>query len=192
MAYLVDTSVLARLANSAGAFYPIAVRAVVELHRRGEQLKVAPQNLIEFRSVATRPILADGSGLSSAQASAKMSIFETAFPMLAENPSIYPSWKGVVGALAVVGKQVHDARLVVTCHVHGVSHLLTFNVAHFARLSAYGPGLLVVDPANVQELSATCRSQSNLTVPIHRPRSSANRAQLIAALDARCWMIARG
>jgi hypothetical protein len=52
-------------------------------------------------------------------------------------------------ALGVIGKQVHDARLVAVCHVHGVTHLLTFNVAHFARMSGFGPGLVVVDPASV-------------------------------------------
>ncbi len=29
------------------------------------------------------------------------------------------------------------------------THLLTFNVQHFARLSTYGPGLIVVDPRTV-------------------------------------------
>jgi len=49
----------------------------------------------------------------------------------------------------VVGKQVHDARLVAVCHVHAVTHLLTFNVAHFRRLTAFGPAVAVVDPATV-------------------------------------------
>jgi hypothetical protein len=30
-----------------------------------------------------------------------------------------------------------------------MSHLLTFNVAHFARLAGFGPGVVVVDPASV-------------------------------------------
>jgi hypothetical protein len=47
----------------------------------------------------------------------------------------------VVGALGVVGKQVHDARLLAVCQVHGVTHLLTFNVSHFARLAGFGPVL---------------------------------------------------
>ena len=44
----------------------------------------------------------------------------------------YPAWKALVNALGVIGKQVHDARLVAVCHVHAVTHLLTFNVAHGA------------------------------------------------------------
>jgi hypothetical protein len=44
---------------------------------------------------------------------------------------------------------VHDARLVAVCQIHGVSHLLTFNVGHFTRLAASGPGVVAVDPATV-------------------------------------------
>jgi predicted nucleic acid-binding protein len=149
VSYLVDTSVLARLANKADLSYAVAVRAVVELHRRGEVLRVAPQNLIEFRSVATRPVAANGLGLSVAEAMSKSSIFEFAFPLLEESPSIYPAWKALVDALGVISKQVHDARLVAVCHVHGVSHLLSFNAAHFARLTGFGPGIVVVDPGSV-------------------------------------------
>jgi len=68
---------------------------------------------------------------------------------LDDTPDIYPAWQAHVGALGVVGKQVHDARLVAVCHARGVSHLLTFNVAHFARLAGFGPGVVVVDPASV-------------------------------------------
>ena len=67
--------------------------------------------------------------------------FEAAFPLLGETPDIYPIWKALVGALGVVGKQVHDARLVAVCHVHVVTHLLTFNVSHFARMAGFGPVL---------------------------------------------------
>jgi len=44
---------------------------------------------------------------------------------------------------------VHDARLLAVCHVHGVTHLLTFNVAHFVRMAGFGTGFVVVDPASV-------------------------------------------
>jgi hypothetical protein len=79
----------------------------------------------------------------------RASIFEAAFPLLAETPDIYPAWKTLVDAMGVIGKQVHDARLVVCCHIHSISHLLTFNTAHFARLAAFGPGIVVVHPATV-------------------------------------------
>jgi hypothetical protein len=55
----------------------------------------------------------------------------------------------LVDVLGVVGKQVHDARLVAVCHVYRVTHLLSFNVSHFARLAAAPPGVVVIDPATV-------------------------------------------
>lgn len=75
--------------------------------------------------------------------------FEASFPILPETPDIYPAWKALVQATGVVGKQVHDARLVAICHVYGITHVLTFNVQHFARFATYGPGLIVVDPSSV-------------------------------------------
>jgi len=60
VAFLVDTSILVRLANRADASYPVADRAVVELHRRGETVHSTPQNLVEFWNVATRPVAANG------------------------------------------------------------------------------------------------------------------------------------
>ncbi|HEV3081778.1 MAG TPA: PIN domain-containing protein [Gemmataceae bacterium] len=149
MALLVDTSVLARLANTADPFYAVAAHAVMELHRRGEVLHVTAQNLVEFRNFATRPKAVNGLGLSAVAAEAKAAVFEGTFPLLAETPDIYPAWKALVGALGIVGKQVHDARLVAVCHVQAVTHLLTFNVAHFVRMAGYGPGVVVVDPATV-------------------------------------------
>jgi len=149
MAHLVDTSVLGRLANTADPFHVVAARAVLELHRRGEVLHVTSQNFIELRNIATRPKALNGLGLSAVDAEAKAAVFEATFPLLAETPDIYPAWKALVGALGVVGKQVHDARLVAVCHVHTVTHLPTFNVAHFIRLAGFGPGVVVVDPVTV-------------------------------------------
>jgi predicted nucleic acid-binding protein len=149
VAYLIDTSVLVPLANKSDARFAVAAWAVLELHRRGEILHITPQVLVEFRNVATRPAAVNGLGLSSVGAEAHAVTFETKFALLAETSDIYPAWKALVSALSVIGKQVHDARLVAVCHVHGVTHLLTFNVAHFVRMAAFGPGVVVVDPTSV-------------------------------------------
>jgi predicted nucleic acid-binding protein len=149
MAFLLDTSILVRLANASDAQHPVAAQAVLELHRRGELLHITPQVLIEFRNVATRPRSANGAGLTVVDAENHAATFEGKFPLLADTPAIYPAWKALVSALGVIGKQVHDARLVAVCHVHGVTHLLSFNVGHFARLAAFGPGVVVVDPTTV-------------------------------------------
>lgn len=144
-----DTSILARLANVTDTLYPVATKAVVTLHRQGEILHVAPQNLVEFRNVATRPANVNGLGLSPAMAESQAATFETVFPLLTETPDIYPAWKLLVQTVGVVGKQVHDARLVAICQVYSVTHILTFNAQHFVRLAAYGPGLTITDPVSV-------------------------------------------
>ena len=149
MAYLLDTTILGRLANASDTQHAVAARAVLELHRRGEVLHVTPQVMIEFRNVATRPVAVNGLGLPTADAEALAATFEARFPLLAETPDVYPAWKALVGALGVIGKQVHDARLVAVCHVQGVTHVLTFNVSHFARLAGFGSGVVVVHPASV-------------------------------------------
>ena len=149
MAILIDTSILGRWANRADVSHPVAKAAVAELHRRGEVLHITPQNLIEFRNFATRPVSANGLGLAGSAAESLAATFEAVFPLLGETPDIYPAWKAIVTALGVLGKQVHDARLVAVCHVHAVTHLLTFNVGHFVRLAGFAPGIIVVDPATV-------------------------------------------
>ena len=149
MSFLLDTSILMRLANLSDPAHAIAARTVVELHRRGEVLHIAPQVLIEFRSAATRPKAVNGAGLPAADADAHAVIFETRFLLLEETPDIFPAWKAIVTALGVIGKQVHDARRLAVCQVHGITHLLTFNVGHFGRLAAIGASPVVVDPATV-------------------------------------------
>jgi predicted nucleic acid-binding protein len=149
MPYLLDTSILVRLANSTDAQHLLAASAVVELHRRGELLQITPQVLIEFRNVATRPKSANGAGLSIVDTEAHAATFEAKFPLLPDVAGIFTGWKALVSSAGIIGKQVHDARLVAVCHVHTVTHLLTFNVAHFARMKTFGPGVVIVDPSSV-------------------------------------------
>lgn len=149
MSFLIDTNVLGRLANVADPKFADADRAIHVLRQRGEMLHLTAQNLIEYRNFATRPISVNGLGMTAAAAESKGAIFEASFSFLKETADIYPAWKSLASAAGVIGKQVHDARLVAVCHVHKVTHLLTFNTAHFAALAAYGLGVTIVDPATV-------------------------------------------
>jgi predicted nucleic acid-binding protein len=139
VAYLIDTSILVRLANKTDVQHGVAKKALAELHRRGEVLHLAPQALIEFRNVATRPIAVNGLGLPITTAEADAVAFESAFSLLPESPGIFAAWKAIVGALAIIGKQVHDARLLAVCHVNGVTHLLTSMLRTLAEWRDSGP-----------------------------------------------------
>ena len=147
--YLADTNLLTRLANSEDPWHGVAARAVLALHGRGEVVQITPQILVEFRAVATRPIAANGLGLPPAEAEARSAEFEAAFPLLAEIPTIFPCWQTLVAASGVIGKQVHDARLIAICHAYQVTHFLTFNGKHFARMAQFPPGVEVVDPTDI-------------------------------------------
>jgi hypothetical protein len=69
----------------------------VELHRSGEMLHVTPQVLIEFRNVGTRPVMANGLGLSAADAETQASTFEARFPLLAGHEGHLPGMEGSGG-----------------------------------------------------------------------------------------------
>lgn len=149
MSHLVDTSLLLRLANPNDALFNVAVNAVTTLHRQGELLRIAPQNLIEFRGSATRPVDVNGLGLTAADAAFQSVEFQATFPLFSETPDIFPAWEDLVQSAGIIGKQVHDARLVAICQVYGITNILTFNVRHFTRMAAFVPGLVIIDPASV-------------------------------------------
>jgi hypothetical protein len=58
---------------------------------------------------------------------------------------MYALWRQLVVRNALMGVQVHDARLVAWMQAHGISHLLTLNPSDFARY----PGLTALNPHNV-------------------------------------------
>jgi len=147
MSYLLDTSFLVRSANSNDPLHALAVTALTDLFQRDELLFIAPQNLIEFWSVCTRPLEANGGlGLSADDAISIVDVLATEFLVAPETPDVYPALRNLLGSVPILGKQDHDARLAAVCHVHGIQNLLTFNVRHFTRFENIPPGLHVVDP----------------------------------------------
>jgi predicted nucleic acid-binding protein len=145
MSVLLDTNVLARLAQHTHPMHATARDAVSALHRGGKALSVVPQNLYEFWVVAPRPVAVNGLGLTAPQADAELARFEALFTLHQDTAAILVEWRRLVAAYNVLGKNAHDARLVAAMLVHGLTHLLTFNVADFTRF----PGIAVLDPGAV-------------------------------------------
>jgi predicted nucleic acid-binding protein len=139
--YLFDTNVLLRAAAPKSSQHAAAVQAIKRLVSRGDQLLLAPQVVVEFWSVATRPVEVNGYGWPAQDAEAKVAELLRQFPLLPETPAVFPEWLRLVSRHGIVGKQVHDARLVALLNVHGVTHLLTFNGGDFQPY-----GLIVVSP----------------------------------------------
>jgi predicted nucleic acid-binding protein len=142
--YLTDTNVLLRAAAPKSAHHVAAVESIKRLLARGAEVFLVPQVLVEFWSVATRPIEVNGFGWSAKDAQAKVADLLRQFPLLPETPAVFPEWLRLVSHHGIIGKQVHDARLVAQLNVHGVPHLLTFNVGDFQPY-----GALAVSPEQV-------------------------------------------
>lgn len=120
----------------------MAVRALKALRSRNEELHIAPQNIVEFWAVATRPFSHNGLGMTIEQASTEIESLKSFFGLLPELP-LQEEWQRIVTQYRVSGKNVHDARLVAAMSVHGIGEILTFNGPDFARyteISVLHPG----------------------------------------------------
>lgn len=145
MNVLVDANILLRLAEPGHPMYPPAQAAAAVLKGRGDVLCVVPQVLYEFWVVATRPLSANGGlGRTPAAVDREVDVILSGFPLYPDTPAVFPGWRSLVATHAVSGKPAHDARLVAAMQVHGVTHLLTFNGADFARFP-----VTALDPAAV-------------------------------------------
>lgn len=145
MSFLVDTNVLLRSAQPSHPMHADAARAVGDLLSRGEILHIVPQNIIEYWAVATRPVEANGLGLTITETAAEVSKLKGIFHLLPDTPAIFGEWEVLVSRHAVKGKEAHDARLVAAMIAHRVTSLLTFNTADFKRYTE----ISAVDPRNV-------------------------------------------
>ena len=93
----------------------------------------------------TRPISRNGLGLTTAEAEREVQAFEMGMSLLPDSEAVYREWRRVVVRYNVSGVQVHDARLAAAMYVHGLSHILTMNIADFVRFD----GLTALHPSNV-------------------------------------------
>ena len=145
MRVLPDTNVLLRAVQPGHPQHAAADGALAALLAQRDVPVLVPQAEYEFWVVATRPVAANGLGLSPAEAAADLARYEALMPLLPDPPGLLPVWKQLVLTYAVLGKKAHDARLVAAMHVHGITHILTFNGADLARF----PGITVLTPAGV-------------------------------------------
>lgn len=129
--YVIDTNVLLRVTDTSSAQQTAVLRAIASLKETGEELFVVPQVLTEYWSVATRPLSVNGFGWPVESVRGQIDKFLDLFPLLPETPAVFEEWLRQVTERKVVGKQVHDARLVALLKIHGITHLLTFNLTDF-------------------------------------------------------------
>lgn len=143
---LTDSNILLRYSDPAHSQYQEAKEAIKEVGRRGDILCIVPQNLVEFRAVATRPVSVNGLGMSQEQVKASIQQFRQFYVLFEETPAIFAEWERLVETYGAEGKQNHDARIVAAMNVYGIAAILTFNADDFVRypdLTIYKPKDLV-------------------------------------------------
>jgi predicted nucleic acid-binding protein len=107
-----------------------------------------PQVLAEFWSVCTRPPSARGGfDLLPSEAERRTRLIERYFRLLPDSVTTYQEWRQLLVRHTVAGVKVHDARLIASMKVYGITHLLTFNAEDFTRY----PDITVVTPQHVPQ-----------------------------------------
>ena len=104
------------------------------------------QNIAEFWNAMTRPVERNGLGLSVGETEHEVRAIEAGMSLLPDNEAVYREWRKIVLKHSVSGVQVYDARLAAAMYVHGVSHILTLNVADFGRFD----GVKALHPDSVK------------------------------------------
>jgi predicted nucleic acid-binding protein len=148
MDVLVDTNVLLRLIEPEHSQHATAISASEALDALGHTRVIVPQVVYEFWAVTTRPVSANGLGLTSPELGLKFEGLLSTLRLLRDERRIYERWRELVVDQDVKGKQIHDARLVAAMLRHRIPNLLTFNAADFARYSEIN----VVEPHRADDL----------------------------------------
>lgn len=134
---MADSNGLLRTLQPHHPHYERAAGTTERLLSAGEAIYIVPQIVRELWNACTRPIENNGLGFTAAQAEREISKVEVLFPLLPDTPDVHTEWRHLVVRYGVLGVRVHDANLVAAMVVHGISHLLTFNAAHFQRYSSH-------------------------------------------------------
>lgn len=145
MSVLVDTGILLRLIDKSDLLSNVADASVTQLVASREQLFVATQNLAELWNVSTRPISENGLGLSPDDVLDRIrATVEPLCGVLREHRRHYEMLKRLAATHQIIGKQIHDARLVATMLTWRIETILTLNDRHFRRYA--GEGIRVETP----------------------------------------------
>jgi predicted nucleic acid-binding protein len=139
---------LLRLVNRQDVQHESVREAVNTLIIGAQELFTTNQNIAEFWNVATRPPQDNGYGLSPEQVAQHLNeLIGPICAILVEHESLYDELKRLGLLYKVVGKQVHDARLVAIMRCWQIDSVLTLNDRDFRRYA--DEGITVVTPSSL-------------------------------------------
>lgn len=138
----VDTNILVYATQLTSPYRDAARTALEQATRRETRLCVSRQVLREYLAVVTRPQLF-ARPVPMLDALADVAGFTNNFEILEDGPAVAAQLLQLCRAVAVAGRQVHDANIVATMLAHGETRLLTSNRSDFKR---FAHAIEVVEP----------------------------------------------
>ncbi len=148
MRYLLDTGILLRLIDETDSQHVLVCNAVDLLIGRQDDLLITTQNIAEFWNVATPPKANNGLELPPNHVARVFhDSIEPIVAVLTERETLPAEFQRLLVHYSVVGKQVHDARLVAMMLSWQISRVLTLNERNFQRFTP--DGITVVSPAGL-------------------------------------------
>ena len=134
---MLDTNVLLAATDEGRAEHGDALTVLSDWPVGRTELCLSGQVVREYLAVATRPPSVNGLGLSLPDALGNVRAIRARSTLLAEDGAVADRLVGLLADVGCIGQQVHDANLVATMLVHGVSELVTMNLADFARFTRH-------------------------------------------------------
>ena len=128
----VDTSVLLSATDESRPSHRDVCRLITESGARGLHLAASGQVLREYLVVATRPVDANGLGMTVEDASANLRQFLRHMHLYDETEAVAQRLRDLGLKCGLRGKRFHDANIVATMATHGIRTLVTENEADFA------------------------------------------------------------
>lgn len=131
----VDTNILIYASRPKAAQHAVSQAALLRLRQEGSPLWLSQQVLREYLAASTRP-QSSGPALPMAAAISDARRFRATFNVAEDRPDLFDRLLHLLAGHPGGGKQVHDANLVATMGIHGLSRLLSFNHADFHRFGS--------------------------------------------------------
>jgi len=145
---LLDTNILLRFVSQNDPLHQTTVDPLAKIASQSSSIFICPQNLVEFRQVATRASEANGLGLDSAKTAQLMTILEGEFMMIAETPAIYPAWRKLVETVQASGRANFDTRIAAVGQINNIEAILTYEEASFAKYGT-ATGITILNPKSI-------------------------------------------
>ncbi len=92
----------------------------------------------------------NGLGMLVDEAAREIAQLRRLFVLYRAERAIFPEWERLVIDHAVKRRAAHDARLVAAMLRHNLSHILTFNIADFARFA----NIQLIEPGSIASIAS--------------------------------------